>query len=292
MESVESVLAAPGIDELVLVSHENPPHTVAALRDFAAENKRFVLIETGGNLGFSRGCNIGARVATGDLLLFLNPDAIIEPGVAVRLKDSAASLTRRPWLMGCRIRNADGSEQRGARRGELTPAIALVSFLGLQRAFKNLHSIHREAEDPAPTLHRVPTVSGAAMMMRRDDFIDIGGFDERYFLHVEDIDICRTVRDVGGEVWFEPRADIIHYGATSRSNPLRVETHKAAGFVKYFLKFYPGPIERLTTLLFVGPIFGALWARVFWLRLRYSVIAFKRRQRVLARLRRRKKQRS
>jgi N-acetylglucosaminyl-diphospho-decaprenol L-rhamnosyltransferase len=288
MESVEAVLAEPDVDEFVLVSHENPPHTLAALRDFAAENRRFVLIETGENLGFSRGCNIGAKMATGDLLLFLNPDAVLEPGAAAQLKASADSLSDRPWLIGAGIRNTDGSEQRGARRGELTPATAMVSFLGLQRIFRSLKSIHREMDEPPQTLHPVPTVSGAAMMMRKDDFETIGGFDERYFLHVEDIDICRMVRDAGGEVWFEPRTDILHYGGTSRSSPLRVETHKASGFVKYFWKFYPGPLERLTTCLLAIPIFGALWFRVFWLYLRDLLRSRLRRDRAFRRLRRRR----
>ena len=66
MDSVRSVLAAPNVDEFVLVNHENPPETVAELRDLAAENSKFVLVETGANLGFGKGCNIGAEAATGD----------------------------------------------------------------------------------------------------------------------------------------------------------------------------------------------------------------------------------
>jgi N-acetylglucosaminyl-diphospho-decaprenol L-rhamnosyltransferase len=290
-ECLRSVLGAPNVHELVLVNHQNPPEINAELKVLATENSKLVLIETGANLGFSKGCNIGAEQATGDYVLFLNPDTVLGPGVASRFKESASILTRRPWLIGGRILNRDGSEQRGARRGELTPLIAIVSFLGLHRIIPSLRSIHREAEDEMHVLHPVPTVSGAAMMMRRDDFLEMGGLDERYFLHVEDIDICRAVRESGGQVWFEPRANILHYGRTSRISPLTVETHKAAGFVKYFWKFYPGPLQRLLTLIMIPMIYGALWSRVVFLSIRAQTGALIRRLRVRLRYDRRKRSR-
>jgi N-acetylglucosaminyl-diphospho-decaprenol L-rhamnosyltransferase len=290
-ECLTSVLAAPGVHELVLVNHQNPPEINAELRAMAAENSKLVLIETGANLGFSKGCNIGAEQASGDYVLFLNPDTVLGPGVASRFKESASILTRRPWLIGGRILNRDGSEQRGARRGELTPWIAVVSFLGLHRIFPGLRGIHREAEKEVGALHPVPTVSGAAMMMRRDDYLEMGGLDERYFLHVEDIDICRAVRESGGQVWFEPRANILHYGRTSRISPLTVETHKAAGFVKYFWKFYPGPLERLLTVMLIPMIYGGLWSRVVVLSVRAQTRAFIHRLHVRKRYDRRKRAR-
>lgn len=291
MECLTSVLSAPGVDELVLVNHDNPEDTNRALRHLDKSEPKFRLIETGANLGFSRGCNIGAEAATGDLVLFLNPDAVLGRGVASRLKESANVMTDTPWLIGARVLNTDGTEQRGARRGELTPRSAIISFLGLQRIFPNLRGIHREEEMIPEALHTTPTVSGAAMLMDRRQFLDIGGFDERYFLHVEDIDICRTVRGKGGSVWFEPRAAILHYGGTSKSNPLRVETHKAQGFVKYFWKFYPGPVQRLATLFMIPPIFGAIWGRVAWLWVRGTAQQIFQRREAIGRLNRIRHQR-
>lgn len=271
MDAVTAVLSAPGVDEFVLVSHGNPAETVTALRALADRRSDFILIETGENLGFAKGCNIGVKAATGDLILFLNPDAILAPGSSTQLKRSALKTSKRPWIIGARILNADGSEQAGGRRGDLTPRTAAVSFLRLDRLIPGLRSLHWQDDVLPQSMVQVPNVSGAAMMMRRDDFLDLGGFDERYFLHVEDIDLCRSVRAAGGDVWFEPRVEILHFGATSQSSQLRVETHKAAGFVKYFWKFYPGPLQRLATVLLIGPIYGALWTRVFWIALRGAI---------------------
>ena len=289
MEAATAVLAAPGVDEFVMVSHDNPPEVIAALHELAARHDKFTLIETGENLGFAKGCNLGVLAATSELVLFLNPDAILAPGSAARLKQSARMLTKRPWVVGARILNPDGSEQAGGRRGEVTPRTAAVSFLRLDRLIPGLRNLHWEHDALPETMVQVPNVSGAAMMMRRDDFLDLGGFDERYFLHVEDIDLCRSVRAAGGEVWFEPQVEILHFGATSESSPIRVETHKAAGFVKYFWKFYPGPLQRLATVLVIPPIFGALWARVLWIALRGRARDLRRKLRARLRLARRRK---
>ena len=271
----------------MLVNHGNPERMTRALREKAAATEKFVLVETGGNHGFARGCNIGVERARGDLVLFLNPDAVLATGVASRLKQSADGLPGdAPWIIGARIVNPDGSEQRGGRRGELTPASAMVGFLGLDRFVPGMKSLHYERDPLTDTLMPVPVVSGAALLMPRAGFRELGGFDERYFLHVEDIDICRRVREAGGSVWFEPRADIVHFGGTSRTSPTFVETQKGLGFIKYFWKFYTGPLERLTTMAMIVPIFAALWGRVAFLKLRRGVRNRRHRNRALRRLKR------
>ncbi len=252
----------------------------------AADKDNFVLVETGSNLGFARGCNIGAQRASGDILLFLNPDAVLAKGVASRLKASAKGLGDGIWAIGARIINPDGSEQRGGRRGELTPRSALVSFLGLDRFMPSIKGLHFEKDVLPDEIVPVPVVSGAAMLMPRRGFLQMGGFDERYFLHVEDIDICRKVRECGGTVWFEPRASIVHYGGTSQSDPYFVETHKALGFVKYFWKYYPGALERLTTMAMIVPIFAAIWGRITVIQLRHKIRLVTARRKAFARLRR------
>ncbi len=72
--------------------------------------------------------------------------------------------------------------------------------------------------------------------MSATDFQALGGFDEGFFLHVEDIDLCWRARRQGGSVLFQPNAHIVHVGSTSRENPLIVEWHKGRGLVRYFLK--------------------------------------------------------
>jgi hypothetical protein len=92
-----------------------------------------------------------------------------------------------------------------------------LSLTGLAKvgALKD-YEIHHEGEaapeGPVPT----PTVSGACFAMTRADFAALGGFDEGYFLHVEDVDLCWRVRQAGGAVLFQPQARVVHLGSTAR----------------------------------------------------------------------------
>jgi hypothetical protein len=81
--------------------------------------------------------------------------------------------------------------------------------------------------------------------MRREDFAAVGGFDEGYFLHVEDVDLCWRVRRAGGLVLFHPGAEVIHIGGTSQTSPLKVEFHKGVGLARFFRKRADGLGPRL-----------------------------------------------
>ena len=80
--------------------------------------------------------------------------------------------------------------------------------------------------------------------MPRADFLALGGFDEGYFLHVEDVDLCRSVWAGGGTVVYQPRAGVLHYGATSDAPSAVVQAHKADSLAYYFRKWASGPLDR------------------------------------------------
>jgi GT2 family glycosyltransferase len=236
-QSIACVLADPLVDEFVLVDNGSAPGDRASLRDLAARDGRVTLLTGHGNIGFARGANLGARTARGDVLVFLNPDAFLQPGCIAEL---VREIQHRPapCIVGGRVLNADRTEQRGARRGDITPVSALVSLSRLARrvpALRN-YEVHWEAEAPPEGPSPVPTISGACFCMRREDFDAVDGFDEGYFLHVEDVDLCWRVRQQGGSVVFHPKAEVIHLGRTSQTSPLRVEFHKGVGLARYFRK--------------------------------------------------------
>jgi GT2 family glycosyltransferase len=87
-------------------------------------------------------------------------------------------------------------------------------------------------------------VSGALMAVRRADFEAIGGFDEGYFLHVEDLDLCRRAEEAGWRVLFQPGPHGVHVRSTSAAEPGVLARHKARGMARYLRKFARGPIER------------------------------------------------
>ena len=235
-ESVARVLAEPLADELILIDNGSTREEEAVL-DAALTDARVRLERGHGNVGFARGANMGAEAAHGRVVVFLNPDAFLQAGCIAGLRD-ALDHAPSPRLVGARVLNPDGTEQRGARRGEVTPVTTLLSLTRLSQhvhAFRPFE-IHHE-DDPTPTgALAVPTISGACFAMTRVDFSAMGGFDVGYFLHVEDVDLCWRVRESGGVVLFQPGACVVHLGSTSHTSPVMVEFWKGLGLARYFRK--------------------------------------------------------
>lgn len=248
-ESIRRVLADPDVDQFVLVDNGSTAEEAAVIDSASAEHAEMSVLRGQGNVGFARAVNMGASVARGELIVVLNPDAYLEPG-CIRALHRALKDRRPPALVGARVLNPDGTEQRGARRGEITPVTSLLSLTGLSRKVHSLHGfeVHHEG-DPAPRKGvEVPTISGACFAMRRADFLQIGGMDAGYFLHVEDVDLCWRVRQAGGVVLFEPKARVTHLGSSSRAAPLKVEFWKGVGLARYFRKRADNPARRALAL--------------------------------------------
>src|SRR4051794_32613242 len=250
-ESVACALKDPLVDELVVVDNGSTNAEAASLRALVEKDPRVVLVAGQGNVGFARGANLGARTAKGEILVFLNPDAFLQPGCIAALSTEIVGRPV-PSIVGGRVLNADLTEQRGARRGEITPMTALMSLSGLaktQPAWRR-YEVHWEDETSPDEPAAVPTISGACFCMRREDFEAVEGFDEKYFLHVEDVDLCWRVRRQGGLVLFHPKAEVIHLGHTSLTSPIRVEFHKGVGLARYFRKRAVGIGQGVTAWLF------------------------------------------
>jgi GT2 family glycosyltransferase len=261
-ESLACVLRDPLVDELVVVNNGSTHAEAHVLRALAERDPRVLLLTGHGNIGFARAANLGARKARGDLLVFLNPDAFLQPGCIAEMVREIEPRPA-PCIVGGRILNADRTEQRGARRGEITPVTALLSLTGLARRVAGWRrfEVHWEDEALPEAAAPVPTISGACFCVRRRDFEALEGFDEGYFLHVEDVDLCWRARRQGGLVLFHPRAEVIHLGHTSQTSPLRVEFHKGVGLARYFRKRAETVSERLLAWLLSPVVAGAAVAR-------------------------------
>jgi len=265
-ECLQAVLADPDVFELILVDNGNPKSTRERLWSFAKQRNRIRLLQGQGNVGFGRACNFGARVAKGDYVLFLNPDAIIEKGAALKMAEEGEKL-RSPWVLGGYLQTVQGTEQRGSRRRALTPFSAFVSFTPLHK-LPGLNSIHINDPNSSELPQDVPVVSGACMMMDKKSFDELGGFDERYFLHVEDIDLCRRAGIAGGQVRSLPSAKVMHYGSTSEVRIQKVEFEKFKGFVRYFWSYSSKWWAKILLIFSVPFMFAAIMGRAWWLAFR------------------------
>ncbi|MBC7768860.1 MAG: glycosyltransferase family 2 protein [Phycisphaerales bacterium] len=242
---IEALKGAAGLDEAVLVDNGNGDAETAALDAFAAD-PRVRLLRGLGNIGFAAACNLAARAAASDVLVFVNPDAILDAG-ALQSLARALEDAPPPAIVGGDLRDPGGNPERGSRRERVTLWRAFVYATGLAR-LERLSPLLRDFNrhrDPVPAAPvRVGAVSGALLAMRRADFDALGGFDEGYFVHVEDLDLCRRAEQAGWPVLFAPGPHGVHVRSTSAADASFIARHKARGMARYLNKFARGPIDR------------------------------------------------
>jgi N-acetylglucosaminyl-diphospho-decaprenol L-rhamnosyltransferase len=249
----------PAISEIVLVNNGNPVEVLERVEDAYGANGRMKIVGGGVNRGFAAGVNLGAKQAEGDWYLIVNPDAVLQPGSVEALQAALAGAAD-PAVAGGRIYGEDGKEQRGGRRRSLTMRSAAATFLGMGwlKAFNpGFVNINRNDEPQPDGPVPMDAVSGALMFLSRESFERLGGFDEGYFLHVEDLDLCRRAEADGGSVIYTPLASAQHVGGSSDAPALEVERHKGAGLNRYFRKFAETPGEKFAAGV-LGPVIGLL----------------------------------
>ncbi len=234
--AVRSLLAdrgAGGSPEIVVVDNGSSDSSVADLlvsaRDAGAESVVRV-VRAPGNVGYARGANLGIAACRAPVVAVVNPDAEIEPGTAAALLER---FDREPELgaVGPRIVNSDGSDYPSAR--SLPSIVDAVGHgaLGLFWRSNPFTRRYRHLDaDPART-RDVDWVSGAAIWLRRDALDDVGGWDERYFMYMEDLDLCWRLRRRGWRVAYEPAGRVVHMqGVSTSKRPYRMilEHHRSA----------------------------------------------------------------
>ncbi len=177
----------------------------------------------GRNLGYGAACNLAAREGSGEFLLLLNNDVELEPGAA---RAMAAVLEREPRVaaVGPRLLDARRRPIRSIFRAP-TPRRVLFESLFLPRLFPGIpffhghhtaYSSHRKARD-------VETLSGAALLLRRAAFDEVGGFDESFFFYAEESDLLARLRRAGWRVRFDPAARVVHHGGLASAGVERTE---------------------------------------------------------------------
>ncbi len=192
---------------------------------------RIVIERNSSNLGFGVACNRALTAASERFFLLLNPDCLVEADTVARLTE-ALDADPAAGLAGALIVDADGREQRASRRRAPTLKRTLCTFLGLERL--GLEGVNVRAPLPVGPCE-VEAVSGALLLVRADCFRAVGGFDESFFLHCEDLDLFARARRAGWKVLFVPSARARHAkGVSQRGRRLSAERHKHAGMVRYF----------------------------------------------------------
>jgi GT2 family glycosyltransferase len=162
------------------------------------------------NLGFSVANNIGIRAGSGVWVLVLNPDTRVTAGAIDALRKALEANTG-AGMAGPRLELPDGSFDHASRRSFPTPLSAVGHFTGVGRRRRS----GRLAAYRAPEVESGPVdaINGACMLIKRKALEEVGLFDERYWMYMEDLDLCYRFAEAGWLSLYEPRATVIHVKA-------------------------------------------------------------------------------
>ncbi len=206
---VEPLVGVPGVS-VIVVDNDSPEDSLGVIGDLP-----LTAIESGRNGGFGFGCNVGAAAGDAPYVLFLNPDARLSPADLGRLV-AVLDAERDVALVGPRLFEEDGSLMPSQRRFQ-TARSTWAQALFLHRVVRRAPWANEIVTEPeAYAQPAYPDwVSGACMLVRREAFDAIDGFDEGFFLYGEDMDLGARLRAAGGLVRYEPGATAHHEGGRS-----------------------------------------------------------------------------
>jgi len=226
--------STPAVELIVVDNHSRDISKIWALGCNGRQNEKY--IQNDRNLGFSAAVNIGASVASGDILVVINPDCLVWPHTIDRLcrllKDQ-----QEVGLVGGLVFGIHGREQAGCRRHDVTLIRTIGKMLGKFFPLRNMPTIDMTNEPMPQDSIDVDAVSGSFFAIRKSLYNELGGMDEDYFLHFEDLDLCRRVREAGSKVVFNPGVSAVHVGAVSSGvNSVEIARHKHHSLMTYFRK--------------------------------------------------------
>ena len=247
--------------KVIIVDNASIDTSLILCQQSFPETSALQIIRNNQNLGFAKACNIGFAHVNTEYVLFLNPDCELAP---FAVKSMYEVLERDPeaGMAGGLLLNQDGSEQRGGRRAIPTPLLAMNRAFGLHylsRIWPELFTDFNLDKQPVPKSPiAVEAISGACMLIKSKVMKQVGLWDEEYFLHCEDLDLCMRFKLSKWKVLFVPAAHIVHMkGVSSRKIPVFVEWHKHKGMVRFYNKFFLKPYPLLLKYL----VITAVWFR-------------------------------
>ncbi len=245
---LDSVVDEP-IDEIVIVDNSGDHSTSRTLLESPA---RSMVVESPSNVGFGAGVNLGLVSCSSEFVAVSNPDVVVRRGAVASLR---AALVADPGvaLAGPALFEQNGEPHPSARAFPNLRHSSLRAFAGLLRP-NGAHAVrYIEENRRRAATGIVDWVSGAFFLARRTALESVGGFDESYFLYLEEIDLCWRLARAGWSVAYEPRAEVVHVGGVSgNAHPYRMLVARHRSLARFAAKTTHGPARLALPLVETG----------------------------------------
>ncbi len=223
------------------------------------------------NTGFAAAANQAVQATSADVVVLLNPDTEVRAG-AIGALDEALRSHARAGIVAPLVLNPDGSVQPTKRAFPSIWQSALHGLVGLIWPGNPGTRSYTLADASFGEPKTVGWVAATAVALRREAFDAIGGFDERFFFFVEDVDLCKRMWDSGWEVWFEPKAVLVHeWGGSWTQRPLKFLWIHHVNLFRYVLKHRRGVWVLAYPFIAAGLLVRFMLLALRWLITRRSV---------------------
>lgn len=221
--------------EILVVDNASRDETIKIVEKF----KEVKIFKTGSNLGFSKGINFGAEKAKGEFLLFINPDSVFKNGNLDGLLQIFKE-KENVGAVGGKMMSFDGNDEKSAGKFFNFFETVLLAF-GLDEKFGVRFSPNH--------IKKVDFVSGGFMMISASLFKKLNGFDENFFMYIEDMELCFRIKKMGFDNYFTPESVVSHVGQGSSNKSFAIKNIYKG--ILYFYKKHKNRVEYiLIKLLF------------------------------------------
>ncbi|MFC4740887.1 glycosyltransferase family 2 protein [Flavobacterium ponti] len=198
--------------EIILIDNNSSDDSCLMMKEKFPDIK---LIENKENVGFPKGNNIGVAEAKGEYLCILNPDTVVAEDTFIKILNSKLQTPNsKLGIVGCKLIDGTGNFLPESKRGVPTPWVAFTKIFGLYKVsnFFGKYYVQHLTENQSG---KVDILVGAFMILKRDLYTQVGGFDENCFMYSDDIDLSYMVLKLGKENYYFHETSVIHYKGES-----------------------------------------------------------------------------
>lgn len=190
--------ALPKNSEIIIVDNNSTDKTV----DFLSQQKDVVLIKNTQNLGFSKANNFAVSKSKGEFLFFLNPDTEVI-GDTINLLLTFYTNHVDAGIVAPRLIESSGKVQPSVRKLPTIFGAVKEYYLGIKSSYDAYAPVGLEVSV-------VESVVGGAFMIKKDVFNKVGGFNEKYFMYFEDLELCKKILKFGLKIYYLPQTEVVH----------------------------------------------------------------------------------